>query len=75
MATSSKAFVVGNQPFPTTLARQVAKKDLRTLNHLFWVGEKSYKFIRKSYEEIASSTSMTGQYGTSRIPSFFPEAV
>ena len=50
----------------TTLARQVAKQNLTSLNHSLWVTENSYPLVRSSFAAITMPTGVDshGSYGT-----------
>lgn len=50
----------------TTLARQVAKQNLTTLNHALWVTEHSHALVKSSFGKIPIPTGVGahGSYGT-----------
>jgi hypothetical protein len=50
-------------PFDTTLARQISKQHLSTLNNVFWVSERSFKLLRGAYAEIRMPTPGPGVHG------------
>jgi hypothetical protein len=50
----------------TTLARQVARQNLTTLNNALWVTENSHSLVRSSFSKIAmpSGIKAHGCYGS-----------
>jgi hypothetical protein len=50
-------------PFGTTLARQIAKQHLSTLNNVYWVGERAHSFVRRSFPSIPMPTPGPGVHG------------
>lgn len=53
-------------PLATTLARQISRQNLHNLNNVYWVGERSHSFLRRSFASIPMPAPAPGVHGCFR---------
>lgn len=56
-------FQLDRLPFRTTLTRQIAKQHLTRFNNVYWVAERSHRYLRAAHPNLHFPTPAPGVHG------------